>query len=194
MSISIGREREKSPAVEDGILIFIFADMCMFALFFLTYLMERNAQAALYISSQAELNQTIGTINTLILLLSSWFVVLAVKAIKRNASRACANFLALAFLCGAAFLVSKSFEYSGKIESGFTILSNDFFMFYYIITGIHLAHVVGGMVILLILFINAKKGKYNATNVSGIESGGMYWHMVDLLWVFIFPLIYFLGA
>ncbi|WP_414729343.1 cytochrome c oxidase subunit 3, partial [Zhongshania aliphaticivorans] len=74
------------------------------------------------------------------------------------------------------------------------ILSNDFFMFYYIITGIHLLHVVGGMVVLLVLFINTRRGKYSANNVAAVEGGGIYWHMVDLLWVFIFPLIYFLGA
>jgi len=192
--VSISIEKERAPAVEEGILIFIFADMCMFALFFITYLMERNADLAVYISSQAELNQTLGAVNTLILLLSSWCVVLAVKALKRNAQRACAVYLALAFACGAVFIVNKAMEYSAKIQDGISILSNDFFMFYYIITGIHLAHVVGGMVILLVLFINTRRGKYGANNVAAVESGGMYWHMVDLLWVFIFPLIYFLGA
>ncbi|MEX1667365.1 cytochrome c oxidase subunit 3 [Zhongshania guokunii] len=193
MSIST-IEKERAPAVEEGILIFIFADMCMFALFFITYLMERNADSTVYIASQAKLNQTLGAINTLILLLSSWFVVLAVKALKRNAQQACAVFLASAFFCGAVFIVNKAMEYSAKIQDGVTILSNDFFMFYYIITGIHLAHVVGGMVILLVLFINTRRGKYSANNVAAVESGGVYWHMVDLLWIFIFPLIYFLGA
>ncbi|MDF1690785.1 MAG: cytochrome c oxidase subunit 3 [Zhongshania sp.] len=187
-------EKERAPAVEEGILIFIFADMCMFALFFITYLMERNADPTVYIASQAKLNQTLGAINTLILLLSSWFVVLAVKALKRNAQQACAVFLASAFCCGAVFIVNKAMEYSAKIQDGVTILSNDFFMFYYIITGIHLAHVVGGMVILLVLFINTRRGKYSANNIAAVESGGVYWHMVDLLWIFIFPLIYFLGA
>jgi len=187
-------EKERAPAVEEGILIFIFADMCMFALFFITYLMERNADSTVYIASQAKLNQTLGAINTLILLLSSWFVVLAVKALKRNAQQACAVFLASAFFCGAVFIVNKAMEYSAKIQDGVTILSNDFFMFYYIITGIHLAHVVGGMVILLVLFINTRRGKYSANNIAAVESGGVYWHMVDLLWIFIFPLIYFLGA
>lgn len=192
MSISI--EKEKAPSVEDGILIFIFADMCMFALFFIAYLLERNANAAIYAASQLELNQTLGAVNTLILLLSSWFVVLAIKALKRNAQKGCALFLALAFCCGTVFIVNKTLEYSAKIQDGFTILSNDFFMFYYIITGIHMAHVIGGMVVLLVLFISTRRGKYSDRNVTAVESGGMYWHMVDLLWVFIFPLIYFLGA
>ena len=192
MSISI--EKDRAPSVEEGILIFIFADMCMFALFFISYLLERNANAAVYIASQLELNQTLGAVNTLILLLSSWFVVLAIKALKRNAQKGCALFLALAFCCGAVFIVNKTLEYSAKIQDGITLLSNDFFMFYYIITGIHLAHVVGGMVVLLVLFINTRQGRYSASNVAAVESGGMYWHMVDLLWVFIFPLIYFLGA
>ena len=192
MSYSV--EKEDAPAVEDGIWIFVFADMCMFALFFLAYLMERNAQQAMYIASQAKLDQTLGTINTLILLLSSWFVVLAVKALKKNLQQAASVFIGLAFFCGVAFIANKIVEYSAKIQDGITILSNDFFMFYYILTGIHLAHVVGGMIVLLVLFINTRKGKYGADNISPVESGGVYWHMVDLLWVFIFPLIYFLGA
>ncbi|AKH67742.1 heme/copper-type cytochrome/quinol oxidase, subunit 3 [Spongiibacter sp. IMCC21906] len=192
MSYSV--EKEDAPAVEDGIWIFVFADMCMFAMFFLAYLMERNAQQAMYIASQAKLDQTLGTINTLILLLSSWFVVLAVKALKKNLQQAASVFIGLAFFCGVAFIANKIVEYSAKIQDGITILSNDFFMFYYILTGIHLAHVVGGMVVLLVLFINTRKGKYGADNISPVESGGVYWHMVDLLWVFIFPLIYFLGA
>ncbi|AMO67492.1 additional subunit of nitric oxide reductase (Nor) complex, membrane protein [gamma proteobacterium BDW918] len=192
MSVSI--EDERVPAVEEGILIFIFADMCMFALFFVSYLMERNADLATYISSQAQLNQNLGAINTLILLLSSWFVVLAVKALKKNAQKDCALFLASAFFCGVIFIINKAMEYNAKIQDGISILSNDFFMFYYIITGIHLLHVVGGMVVLLVLFINTRRGKYSANNVAAVEGGGIYWHMVDLLWVFIFPLIYFLGA
>lgn len=193
MSISAEREQD-APAVEDGIWVFVFADMCMFALFFLVYLMERNAQPLLYISSQAKLDQTLGTLNTLILLLSSWFVVLAVRALKKSAQRSASLFLALAFSCGVAFIGNKVVEYSAKIADGITILSNDFFMFYYILTGIHLAHVVGGMIVLLVLFINTCKGKYGPRNIAAVESGGVYWHMVDLLWVFIFPLIYFLGA
>lgn len=192
MSYSV--EKEDAPVVEDGIWIFVFADMCMFAMFFLAYLMERNAQPAMYIASQAKLDQTLGTINTLILLLSSWFVVLAVKALKKNLQQAASVFIGLAFFCGVAFIANKIVEYSAKIQDGITILSNDFFMFYYILTGIHLAHVVGGMIVLLVLFINTRKGKYGADNISPVESGGVYWHMVDLLWVFIFPLIYFLGA
>ena len=135
MSVSI--EDERVPAVEEGILIFIFADMCMFALFFVSYLMERNADLATYISSQAQLNQNLGAINTLILLLSSWFVVLAVKALKKNAQKDCALFLASAFFCGVIFIINKAMEYNAKIQDGISILSNDFFMFYYIITGIH---------------------------------------------------------
>ena len=114
MSYSV--EKEDAPAVEDGIWIFVFADMCMFALFFLAYLMERNAQQAMYIASQAKLDQTLGTINTLILLLSSWFVVLAVKALKKNLQQAASVFIGLAFFCGVAFIANKIVEYLSLIH------------------------------------------------------------------------------
>lgn len=183
---------DQGHRAEEGIWIFIFADMCMFGIFFITFMYERLKSPALYIESQLQLNQALGMINTLVLLISSWFVVLATRALHRGRPKYSSLFLGLAFFCGAVFVVNKVIEYSEKIEQGISILTNDFFMFYYVLTGIHLAHVLGGMVVLFVLMRKLKNSSFQKTGISTVEGGAIYWHMVDLLWILIFPLIYFL--
>ncbi len=86
----------------------------------------------------------------------------------------------------------KAVEYTAKIKAGYTMLSNDFFMFYWCLTGIHLLHVFVGSTILLVCWNNARDGRYGPANMKGLETGASYWHMVDLLWIFLFPLLYLL--
>lgn len=176
--------------LEDGLLIFVIADMTMFALFFLVFCLERSTNIALYQQSQSQLDQTLGMLNTLVLLVSSWFVVIATKAFKSNLHKTAALFMSMAFVCGCIFVVNKLIEYSAKISDGVTLLTNDFFMFYYILTGIHMLHVIGGMVVLLVFSINLSGERGGNLAHSTVEGGAAYWHMVDLLWIVIFPLIY----
>tara|TARA_R110001592_G_scaffold240929_2_gene501312 strand:- start:142048 stop:142623 length:576 start_codon:yes stop_codon:yes gene_type:complete len=190
--MSLFASKSQKSALESGILIFIIADMSMFGVFFMVYCFERSGNPAMYQASQSELNQTLGMINTMILLVSSWFVVIATRAFRDMAQRTAAFFLALAFLCGCVFVVNKFVEYSEKLSQDITILTNDFFMFYYVLTGIHMLHVVGGMIILLVFLLNLAPRKISRLSPAAFEGGAAYWHMVDLLWVLIFPLIYFL--
>jgi len=166
------------------------ADMMVFGLFFASFVIERGKNVNLFNLSRQALNFNYGGINTLILLTSSWFVVLAVQAAKANKLRQVPHFIALAVLCGTAFGVLKIVEYTEKLSAGISMLTNDFYMFYFILTGIHLFHVVGGIVVLVILWRKARLGAYNSTNCTGLESGASFWHMVDLLWIFLFPLLY----
>jgi len=166
------------------------ADMMVFGLFFASFVIERGKNVNLFNLSRQALNFNYGGINTLILLTSSWFVVLAVQAAKANELRQVPHFIALAILCGTAFGVLKIVEYTEKLSAGISMLTNDFYMFYFILTGIHLLHVVGGLVVLVFLWRKARLGAYNGTNCAGLESGASFWHMVDLLWIFLFPLLY----
>ena len=95
-------------------------------------------------------------------------------------------------LCGIAFGISKAIEYGGKLAAGITPMSNDFYMFYFSLTGIHLLHVIGGCVMLTVFWLKARKGEFDSRNLKVLESGATYWHMVDLLWIFLFPLLYLL--
>jgi nitric oxide reductase NorE protein len=176
-----------------AILTFIVADLAAFALFFAFFMIGRHEQAALFDRSAALLNADVGAINALILITSSWLVVVAVQGARQGDRRAVRRFLALAFAVGAGFAVSKAMEYGDKLAHGITLLSNDFFMFYYVLTGIHFLHFMAGMAVLAMLWFKAGQEAVDGPLLGWIESGGLYWHMVDLLWIVLFPMLYLLG-
>lgn len=172
--------------------LFIFAELMMFGAFFLAYIVNRSTAVELYNAAQQTLDRNLGVLNTVFLIASSWAVVQALAAARRDQSGTSARYLMLAIALAAAFVVVKYFEYSAKFRAGIDLTTNDFYMFYFCLTMIHLAHVVAGSVILLVLCLNTRQGKYRAGRMQGMEAGASYWHMVDLLWIFLFPLLYLL--
>lgn len=174
---------------EEGVWVFIGGDLIIFAVFFITYAVARTQEPALFASSQAELNRGLGLANTLILLTSSWFVARAVAAARIGAPAARRN-LCFAVALGVAFAVLKAVEYSEKIAAGFTLNSNNFFIYYYMFTGIHLLHVIVGLGVLLWTITRFDKGGKLRGNVSAVEGSGVFWHLVDLLWIILFALLY----
>jgi nitric oxide reductase NorE protein len=174
----------------EGVWVFVAADMTMFAMLFVSFMLDRRHAPALFENSRHALNADFGGVNTLILLTSSWLVVLAVDAAKAGRVQQVPRCLAGAWACGLAFCVSKALEYGGKLHAGISMLSNDFYMYYFALTGIHLLHVVAGTVMLGVLWKKARAGAYGAANRVGLECGATYWHMVDLLWILLFPLLY----
>lgn len=175
---------------EAGVWILVMGDMMIFALFFCIFVWYRADAVEVYKASQATLNQNIGAINTLLLLASSWFVVMAVNGAKKGARHAIAPMFRLAWLCGFGFGVLKIVEYREKIIHGITLTTNDFYMYYYIFTGIHFFHVLVGLGVLTYLITRARAGACDDATISVYESGATFWHMVDLLWIVLFPLIY----
>jgi nitric oxide reductase NorE protein len=172
--------------------IFIFAELLMFGAFFVAYLVHRQTSVDLYNASQQTLDRDLGVINTIFLITSSWLAVSAVASARANRSREIVSRLAGAITLALAFIVVKYFEYTTKFAEGINLTTNDFYMFYFALTMIHLAHVMAGTVILSVLLLNAKEEKYHRQNLSGLEAGTAYWHLVDLLWIFLFPLLYLL--
>ena len=191
VSTSPAAVTRRLPGVE-GVWVFVLADMCFFGLLFVSFMQERISQGALFETARLTLNPDFGGINTLILLTSSWFVVLAVDAAKHDRLAEIPKRLMAALLMGVAFGVSKAFEYGGKLAAGITPMSNDFYMFYFSLTGIHLLHVIGGCAMLTLFWLKARKGEFGSKQMTVLESGATYWHMVDLLWIFLFPLLYLL--
>ena len=173
-----------------GVWVFIFADTMAFGLFFLLFSRGRMGSPSLYRDSAQHLSVGLGVLNTLILLTSGALMALAVDAARRNERRLVQRFTAGAIGVGLCFALTKVFEYSGKIKAGFTLLTNDFFMYYYVLTGVHFLHFVIGIVVLLILSAKARNDAIDAHFRVWIESGASYWHMVDLLWIMLFPLLY----
>jgi nitric oxide reductase NorE protein len=182
------------PAGDGGVWVFITADVCMFGLFFTIFIWERFHKVALFEQSRQLLDPNIGLLNTLFLLTSSWFMVGAVHSAREGRHQAVLLFLALTMLAGSGFAVSKIIEYSHKAHMGISMLTNDFFMYYFIFTGIHYLHFWIGMLVLGILWFKARRCPVPSDRecLLWIESGGCYWHMVDLLWLVLFPLLYLL--
>jgi len=174
---------------EVGVWIFIFGDMAIFAILFVTYLHGRSMDAGLFAASQEELNQDFGVANTVLLLVSSLLVVLAVRSVREDRGLA-PKLFACAMLCGVAFSALKVLEYSGKIDHGITPATNDFFMYYFILTGLHWFHLVLGLVVLAILIRLSRKERLTDNQLSFVEGGACFWHMVDALWIILFPLLY----
>jgi nitric oxide reductase NorE protein len=173
-----------------AIWFFILAEMLAFAVFFASYAFARAGDPELFNLYQQTLDRNAGALNTLLLITGSWFVVLAVQAAHRDDQKAVPRHIALGMLCGAGFLVVKVFEYAEKFGAGISLSTNTFYMFYISLTFFHFMHVILGMVILAVIWTQARKGAYKPGHCNGLESGAAYWHMVDLLWIILFPLVY----
>lgn len=171
---------------------FIFAELLVFGVLFLAYAFARARNVEVFDASQLELDRLSGAINTVLLITSSYFVVRAVDRIRHGASRACAYWLAAAMALGAAFLVLKLVEFGAKFDADISMSTNTFYMFYIGLGFFHFMHVVLGMVILGAVALKAWRGGYSAADHTGVETGASYWHMVDLVWIVLFPLIYVL--
>jgi len=177
------------PGVQ-GLWVFVIADMSVFGMLFVLFMVGRHGSPELFEASRHTLNPNIGGINTVILLTSSWAIARAVSAAAHDRLRELPYFIAGAFLCGVTFAVLKIVEYSVKLNDNISLVSNEFYMYYYTITGIHLVHVVVGSVILAVLWIKARGGEFKSTNLVTLEAGATFWHMVDLLWIMLFTLLY----
>ena len=173
-----------------AIWIFIFAELLVFGIFFLIYAVVRAQNVELFNQYQDTLNREVGAINTVLLITASYFVVKAVHAIGKNDVAACTNWITAALVIGTGFLILKSNEFYNTFSAGISLDTNTFYFFYISLTFFHYLHVILGMIILLAVLIKARQGKYNAEEHTGVETGASYWHMVDLVWVILFPLVY----
>jgi nitric oxide reductase NorE protein len=173
-----------------AIWIFILAEMLVFGVLFLVYAFSRSYQVEVFNASQLTLSRAAGAFNTLVLITSSYFVVRGVAAIKRGSAEQCSRWLIAAWLMGGVFVVVKLWEFRQKFVAGIALDTNDFYMFYFTLTFFHFMHVLMAMVILAFVIAKARRGGYSAQEHVGVETGASFWHMVDLLWIILFPLVY----
>jgi nitric oxide reductase NorE protein len=176
-----------------GIWTFVFVDMILFLLFFVVYLSERYRLPDLFAQSQATLNPMVGLASTIFLLTSSWCMAGAVQSARTGNAARSASWLNATALLGAAFVMNKLWEYADKLEHGISPVTNGFFTFYFIITGLHFAHVIGGLCFIAHcrMRVAAEVGTFGYAKK--IENVGLFWHFVDILWLFIFPMLYLAG-
>ena len=150
-----------------------------------SYVMHRLAHDS-WANQAAHTNTMAGAFNTFVLLTSSLSAVLAHKAASEGDGKKAAKLLGATIFGGAVFLTVKAFEWAHEISLGYTITSNTFWSFYYSAAGLHALHVIAGMIIMAIVAKDAAKG----LELHRVELIGIYWHFVDLVWIFLFPLLY----
>jgi len=189
--------KEPYPPGDLAIWIIIYVEFITFALLFLGYAFSRRLDVELFNASQLAVNQTSGFINTFILITSSYFVVKAVQNIRKMTQESqeksnieASKWLLFAIMCGMAFLMIKVTEFSHIFGMGIHMSTNKYFMFYIMLTVFHFLHVLLGTGILFIIYKKTKVYGYLPNDSKGIETGASYWHMVDLLWIVLFPLVY----
>ncbi len=184
---------EDEPRLLPGdlaIWFFIFAELLVFGIAFLSYAVMRLQNVEMFNLYQLTLNRELGAANTILLITASYFVIRAIHEIRIDNVKGCISWLYASLGCGAGFLLLKSLEYFDKFSSGINLSTNTFYMFYLSLTMFHFLHVILGMIILFAVVIKAHRGAYSAQNHTGVESGASYWHMVDLVWIILFPLVY----
>jgi nitric oxide reductase NorE protein len=164
--------------------VLILSEMLVFSAFFALYAVERMAATALFDASQRELDPLMGGLNTLVLLTSGLCVALAVEAVSAERIRRARQWLGAAMALGVLFGVIKAVEYAGKFAAGITPETNTFFGFYYGLTAFHFAHVVFGLALLALVTWR--------TSTENVETAAAFWHMVDLIWILLYPLLYLL--
>ena len=174
---------------EEGLWVFILGDMAVFALFFGTILVTRGQDPSMFDAAQHHLHPWLGIVNPALLLTGSLFVVHGVRRLG-DGTPASSRLFALTLVCALGFAAIKVAEYSLLVGEGHTGATNDFFMYYFVFTGIHLAHLVIGTVIVAFLVRVAARPEPTAGQRKFVECGAIYWHMVDLLWLVLFPLLY----
>lgn len=173
-----------------AVWLIILAELLAFGILFLSYAFARTFDVALFNASQRTLDLNSGAINTALLITGSWCVVRAVQSVKKDASPAGSRWLLAALACGSGFVVIKLLEFSAKAQAGVDLSTNTFFMFYILLTGFHFFHVLAAMVFLTILLAKTRAGHCGKHNHHALETGAAFWHMVDLLWIVLFPLVY----
>lgn len=183
-----------------GMWLFLFTELILFGGLFLLYAAYLARYPQEFAAGGKELNVLFGAINTAVLLTSSLLAAMAVTALRRDQRRTTVMLLSGTILCAALFLGIKYVEWSAKISHNLYPGSSRlvtgppgesiFFSLYYLTTGLHGLHVLIGGTLLAFVAVRVQRGEINAGHDAWLENGALYWHLVDLIWIFIFPLYY----
>jgi heme/copper-type cytochrome/quinol oxidase subunit 3 len=177
------------PAGKLGVWWFLASEVMVFGGLLGTFILARIAAGG-WAEEAAHVNARIAALNTLILVTSSLSIVQAHGAVARGERQRAARFLLVTVGLGTLFLLNKAYEYATEIGHGFTPASGLFWSFYYALTGLHGLHVLGGVLVIASLAASALRGRAWAQVEHRVELVGLYWHFVDVVWIFLFPLIY----
>jgi cytochrome c oxidase subunit 3 len=194
-----GHNRD-AEASKMGMWLFLFTELLLFGGLFLVYMVYRMMNGEAFLKASHELNITMGTTNTIVLLVSSMTIAMSITAIQKGNKKHSMLLLGTTIALSLVFMVIKYFEWSAKISHGifpgleaYQALSPGeslYFFLYFFMTGLHALHVIIGAVFIGVVIYRTQQGKINAERYSLTENAGLYWHLVDLIWIFLFPLLY----
>ena len=180
--------------------LFLFTELLLFGGLFLVYLIYRYLYSEEFLEAHFNLDVFIGTVNTIVLLTSSMTVAMSITATQKGDYKKASLLMWLTILAALIFMVNKYFEWTAKIHHGyfpgmdhFNHLEHGerlFYFLYFMMTGLHALHVIVGAVFIYVVIRYLKKGKVNSGRYMLQENAGLYWHLVDLIWIYLFPLFY----
>ncbi|WP_238325988.1 cytochrome c oxidase subunit 3 family protein [Bryobacter aggregatus] len=189
-----------------GMWVFLVTEIMFFGGMFASYTIYRNLYPEAFASTSAYMNVTIGAINTGVLICSSLTMVLAVRAAQLGRNPAIVRYLTLTLILGLIFLSLKYFEYHEKwvdhhvpgpsfeyADPRFIHQAQILFFLYFAMTGMHAIHMIVGAGLLTVLIVKAHRNRFSAAWYTPVEIVGLYWHFVDIVWIFLFPLLYLIG-
>lgn len=180
-------------AAKLGIWTFLATEVLLFGGLFTAYTVFRIRYPELFHAEHLKLNRVLGLVNTGILITSSLTMALGIAAIRQGKQKLLQRCLLLTILLAGCFLGVKYLEYSEKFHHGLRPGTNLFFALYFMMTGLHGLHVIGGMAVLAAMLIMARQGRFSEDYHTPVEISGLYWHFVDLVWIYLFPLLYLTG-
>jgi len=194
---------QEFDAAKIGMWAFIGQEILFFSALFVAYAIFRSLNVEMFQAASKLLNWKLGALNTTVLIASSFTMVMAVRSAQLSRPKNCYWFLAGTIFFATLFMVVKYFEYTAKIDHGLLpsrwfAASSEFetmpifFGLYFVITGLHGLHIVIGIGLIAWLMVRTKKGEFHAEYFTPVEMVGLYWHFVDIVWIFLFPLLYLL--
>ena len=189
-----------------GMWAFLVTEVLFFGGLFISYAVYRSSFPAAFAEASHELSVLLGGINTFVLLGSSLSMALAVHAAQEGKQKQTVRFMIVTLVCGFIFLAIKSIEYAEKFDHhlfpGTSFVYHGlepqhaqiYFVLYFMMTGVHALHMIIGIVILIFMTVFASRGKYTADYYQPVEIFGLYWHFVDIVWIFLYPLLYLINV
>jgi cytochrome c oxidase subunit 3 len=197
-----GHAHRDDAGTKLGMWLFLFTELILFGGLFIVYAVYRFSHGAEFELAANELDRLVGTVNTIILLTSSLTVAMSITAIQEGKKNLTLLLVGMTVVLAFAFLLNKYFEWDHKIVNGIYPGSPDlinkpqgvilYFGLYYVMTGLHALHVIIGMIVLIVMMVFVKKGTIHKGSFVRLEAGALYWHLVDIIWIFLFPLFYLL--
>ncbi len=188
---SLSRRITEPPG---GLLVWLIVllEVFTFCVGLVVFIAQSKSDPAIFRRGRDSLNQTIALSNTLILLTGGWCMANSLTRLRAGATRLAGRWIGGAGLSALAFLALKSVEYADKLAHGHGLHADGFFTLYWLLTGFHFLHVATAMVILLWMWRGLRRGDYTATHHEDVEGAGIFWHLCDLIWLLLYPIIYLL--